>query len=230
VQIRNYTAAYDWPRAYTITGTIPGTVSLSQTEAFMAGSDGTVSTVVTSYPPGWEATPEVDWLVAEGPTGQTGGTLTIRALANTRPERVGQVTVRAGSGSAVFTVYQREAGDDHGNSLTTATVWPITQQPQIAGVVNRGGDLDVFRFTAPMPGWYSFRSASDDPSGNPVGSLMDANGAVIVTDDDGAGGREFLLNAFLTPGVYYVQIRNYTAAYDWPRAYTITATIPGPVT
>jgi hypothetical protein len=104
-------------------------------------------------------------------------------------------------------------------------VWTVASNRSITGVLETGPDYDVFRVVAPASGSYSFRSAIT--AGDVYGSLLDAAGTVITENDDGAGGRDFLITYTLTAGqTYYVQVRNYSPGYATPVPYTLTATVP----
>jgi hypothetical protein len=232
LEVRNYSPLHSTPVPYTVTATVPlvvpGSVLLAPSVAAVSEAGGAVTTVVTSNPVVWSAGSDVSWLTLAPASSLSGSMLRVTAAANTGAARTGRVTVTAGSAYAVFTVDQSEAGDDHGNTPGTATAWPVATQSKVAGVLETGSDSDVFRFTAPASGTYSFRSAT--AAGDPCGDLMDSAGAVIATDDDGGEGRDFLIAAELTAGrVYYLRVRNYSTNYAPPLLYTVTAAVPGAV-
>jgi hypothetical protein len=113
--------------------------------------------------------------------------------------------------------------DDHGSSMAGSSSWPVASQSQVTGSLEVASDVDYFSFTAPASGTYTFRSGPS--TGDVMGSLYGSNTALIASDNDGGGGRDFLVTAYLTSGVrYFVGIRNTDSAASTSGAYTITMT------
>ncbi len=113
--------------------------------------------------------------------------------------------------------------DDYGNTIDTAYNWAITgPNPAINGNIERLGDIDVFKFTAPFSGTYQIISTS---SIDMVGTLYNSARSVLASDDDAAGNRQFKISYPLVKGqVYYVQVGTYANYYTG--AYSIRLMTP----
>ena len=102
------------------------------------------------------------------------------------------------------------------------------------GVLNPrsdGGD-DVDWFKLDMTGMAAATDVIIQTDGpvDTVGRLLDSDGAELADNDDGGFGRNFLIGANLTPGVYYVELRAMPGTpgrTGWkPMRWTTTATVP----
>jgi hypothetical protein len=94
------------------------------------------------------------------------------------------------------------AADDHGNTPATAT--PLGFPAQAAGALERGGDVDVFRFEVPQA-----RTVTVETTGNTdtFGHLLDSAGRQLDQDDNGGTDRNFRIIRLLQPGTYYIRVR-----------------------
>jgi hypothetical protein len=95
--------------------------------------------------------------------------------------------------------------DDHGNSSSSATL--VSVPSTTGGAIHFAGDHDYFRFT--ITGTQNF-TASSTGSTDTFGDLMDATGAVLVSNDDANGSRNFYIARQLNAGIYFVRVRHYS--------------------
>ena len=123
-----------------------------------------------------------------------------------------------------------QTGDDHGNTFASAT--PLALGSSIAGRIDPGDDVDVFRLDL------TGRSGNTDvwiySTGelDTVGGLFDINSRTpfLLNDDSFISGRllNFHLRATLAPGTYYVGVFSFdrltTGNYT---LYAETVTDPG---
>ncbi len=95
--------------------------------------------------------------------------------------------------------------DDHGNSLTSATTFPLNSS--LGGVIEEGADLDFFRIDLPSAGLLTLYSSGNLDT---VANLLSANGSNLAVNDDGGSGRNFLINRNVDAGTYYLRVRSYS--------------------
>jgi hypothetical protein len=108
-------------------------------------------------------------------------------------------------------------------STATGCAWsnlatPITKSIEIAG------DTDWIKFVPTASGTWTFTSSkpANSPLFDPVGTLHNASGTQLARDDDGAGDRQFRVQASLTAGqTYYLEVSAYNT---YTGNYTVTAT------
>ena len=103
--------------------------------------------------------------------------------------------------------------DDHGNTFATASV--VASLPASrSGVLNYGGDVDMFSITLTATTTVNFSTAGTT---DVVGYLYNAAGTLLAFNDDGAGIPNFRMKATLPAGTYYVKVVGYyrstTGAY-----------------
>ncbi|MGY8641808.1 MAG: BACON domain-containing protein [Verrucomicrobiales bacterium] len=94
--------------------------------------------------------------------------------------------------------------DDHGNSLSSATPFPLGSSQ--AGVIEEGADLDFFRVDLPAAAILTLYSSG---SLDTVANLLNASGTNLAQNDDGGSGRNFLINRNVEAGTYYLRVRSY---------------------
>jgi hypothetical protein len=122
-----------------------------------------------------------------------------------------------------FTVYHRGIPqDDHGNTVNTATSWDIAANRTVTGSLEVSDDWDVFEFTPPTRGTYTFTSGPS--TGDVYGVIYDEWSHEITHADSGGGGKNFRVKVTLDRGQYFVAIRNADQSSVTTGAYTITAT------
>lgn len=96
--------------------------------------------------------------------------------------------------------------DDHGNTIAASSTLEINQT--VTGILETGGDRDVFKVQAGAAGTLTIQSSGTT---NVVGTLLNASGTVLSTNDDGAGTPNFRLTRTLTAGgTYYVRVSGKT--------------------
>ena len=95
------------------------------------------------------------------------------------------------------------AGDDHGNTRSTAT--RIALPSTTSGTIDPGNDTDHFRFVVPARGAVVMESTGGLDT---VGTLFNVRGGRIVQDDDGAGYPNFRIERTLDAGTYYVRVHS----------------------
>ncbi len=97
--------------------------------------------------------------------------------------------------------------DDHGDTIATATA--VAMPSTTNGVINRAGDLDVFRFaiTSTLEVTATTLSSIDT-----FGDLMNSSGTVIASNDDANGSLNFRIVSVLPAGTYYIRARHYSSS------------------
>lgn len=112
---------------------------------------------------------------------------------------------------------------------------PLALTPETV-TLDDGYNVDIFKFTAPQDGFYSFKSAGGQIGGtyysldgsvlerdtiDPWAELYDANGYYLAWDDDRGGNYNFAIFQQLKQGeaVYLV-----VGGYAWPQQADITVT------
>lgn len=109
--------------------------------------------------------------------------------------------------------------DDHGNTIATAT--SLAVNGSVTGNLEKGGDVDVFRIQVPSAGTLVVQSSG---STNVVGTLLNASGTVLSTNDDGAGAPNFRVTRTLAAGgTYYVRVSGKTTTTTG--GYGVTAVL-----
>lgn len=95
--------------------------------------------------------------------------------------------------------------DDHGGTLTTATVAPSADF-EISGFVGAGGDVDMFRFTTTGQFQASVSPISVGTNLDILASLLDATGQVVLTSNpvDKVGAS---FTTTVAAGTYYLAVR-----------------------
>jgi hypothetical protein len=89
--------------------------------------------------------------------------------------------------------------DDHPNEAASAHVLAT----QLSGRIEKSGDTDLFRIDIPQSG--ALTVSSTGPS-DVSAVLMDSNGNVIASDDDGGVRYNFSVSAAVTAGTYYLKV------------------------
>lgn len=99
------------------------------------------------------------------------------------------------------------SADDHGDTVDTATT--VSTESSTAGELEEGGDFDYFRLeigeTVALTVWTSGDTDT-------YGTLFDADGASLETDDDDGSGTNFEIERELEAGTYFVEVRGFSAS------------------
>ena len=97
--------------------------------------------------------------------------------------------------------------DDHGDSIATATTVPT--ESSTAGELEEGGDLDYFRLeigeAVALTVWTSGNTDT-------YGTLFDADGSSLETDDDDGSATNFEIERELDEGTYFIEVRGFSAS------------------
>ena len=101
----------------------------------------------------------------------------------------------------------RSAPDDHGDGEAKATA--VALPSSTAGELQRPADTDYFRFEVGAPGVVRVETAGET---DVVGTLVSADGAISLTDDDSGPAANFLIRAKLPAGTYFVAVRGFAGA------------------
>ncbi|MCL2316980.1 MAG: BACON domain-containing protein, partial [Actinomycetia bacterium] len=214
-------------------GSNPISVSLPSWSAPGAGGTQPVQVNTSGV---WEvSTP--DWITASPGFGSGGTQVTLKAAPNTSgADRSATVLFVAGGRWASVVVSQSAqvaAGDDCGNTPSTACSWPDLGVP-VSGRIETLGDTDWFRIVVPVPGQWSFTYTRPavDPIASSVGTVYwdQKNGrppASIASDFYSAGDSQFRVKANLQAGeTYYLEVSSSRAALVTGN-YMVTAIPPG---
>ena len=119
-------------------------------------------------------------------------------------------------------------GDDHGNTRSAAT--RVATGSTTAGTLT-AGDVDYFAVTVSQSGTLTVNTSG---STDTHGTLENASGGTLATDDDGGSGSNFRVSASVGGGTYYVKVRGYsgstTGDYQLHVAFTPSDTPPPALT
>ena len=92
-------------------------------------------------------------------------------------------------------------GADNGDTAETAT--PVVATSTTFAALADSDDIDYFRIELPEAGWLR---AETTGRGNQRGALTAEDGALIAEDDDSGEGYNFLIEAELEAGVYFIKV------------------------
>ncbi len=110
-----------------------------------------------------------------------------------------------GSLSTVESINLLKLRDDFGNDFIDAETIKLNTTTNAS--INYPGDIDFFKFTAPMNGMYTIQSTG---STDTFGSIYDNNKKLIVENDD-SGDRNFSISINLIEGQnYYIKAKHYS--------------------
>ncbi len=103
------------------------------------------------------------------------------------------------------------AADDHGNTIALATI--VALPGTRAGVIEKSGDVDFFKFTVAATATVTIKTTG---SIDTYGTLYNATGGYLTEADDSTD-LNFSIHRKLAPGVYYIAVDGYdskvTGAY-----------------
>ena len=128
-------------------------------------------------------------------------------------------SVGPGTGSYTLTISPSDFQDDHGNDVETATT--IEVETTVAGIVDYGSDVDIFRFTANVGQGYQIDVALGALHDS-LAILRDSDGSELTSNDDHGDSR---VNRIFwkapDSGDYYVEV----SADHWGSTGSYTLTI-----
>jgi len=134
--------------------------------------------------------------------------------------RAGGIYGTSGSYVLRLSTAASTSGDDFGNTFSAARLISLSGEGSGGqnGAIERSGDVDMFRFVAPVSGWMTITQSAR--TGSTLDSLLtvyNASQVQIGSNDDGGGGRNSLVEVQVTAGAtYYVKAAAYqtsTGAY-----------------
>lgn len=94
--------------------------------------------------------------------------------------------------------------DDYGNTIEDAA--PIEVESVTAAGIQTFGDVDYFKFTVDKDYKVVIMTTGNTDT---FGSLYNENGILIEQEDDTGIDKNFYISRDLTPGVYYIEVRDY---------------------
>ena len=154
------------------------------------------------------------------------GTYFVQIRGFTRTGTGGAADVSAVGPYTFISAFQPNvSADDHGNTLATATI--LAPGATAPGVLEIGGDLDVFRISIPSAGTIALQTTGTIDT---FGTLTDASGNILTTDDDGGITVNFSIGVQVVPGDYFLFVSGFssdtTGSYELASIYTPVTAIP----
>ena len=110
----------------------------------------------------------------------------------------------------------RSGRADDGDTTNTATP-VVAASTTFATLRDHDNDIDHFRIELPEAGWLR---AETTGNGDPRGALAAEDGELIAEDDDSGEGRNFLIEAELDAGVYFIKVDEHPG-WNYPTDYTL---------
>ncbi|MCY3821539.1 MAG: S8 family serine peptidase [Gammaproteobacteria bacterium] len=98
-------------------------------------------------------------------------------------------------------------GDDHGDDIGSAT--SVSVPSTTDGELEEGGDRDYFRLSVSEDTTLTVETTG---STDTYGTLFDADGSSLETDDDGGAGTNFEIERDVDVGTYYVEVRGFSSS------------------
>ena len=96
-------------------------------------------------------------------------------------------------------------GDDHGNDFMSAT--KIKVGSSNPGIIELGGDIDLFRFDLKYPITVLTKSFGETDI---YAELLDNAGQLIAADDNGRDSNNFMIKTPLLPGPHFLRIKHFS--------------------
>ena len=109
----------------------------------------------------------------------------------------------------------RSERTDDGDAADAAT--QVAAMSSTIAEIERVGDVDYFRIELPEAGWLR---AETTGGVNLRGALTAEDGALIAEDDDSGEGYNFLIQAELEAGVYFIKVDEHPG-WNYPTDYTL---------
>ena len=107
------------------------------------------------------------------------------------------------------------SGDDHGNEFSVAT--RIKVGSTSAGIIELGGDIDVFRFDLKYPITVLTKSSGNT---DVFAEILDNAGQLLASDDNSRDSNNFMMKLPLLPGPHFLRVKHY--APDGTGDYILT--------
>ena len=97
------------------------------------------------------------------------------------------------------------SGDDHGNEFNGAT--KIKVGSTSAGIIELGGDVDVFRFDLKFPITVLAKSSGNT---DVFAEILDNAGQLLASDDNSRDSNNFMMKLPLLPGPHFLRVKHYS--------------------
>ena len=104
----------------------------------------------------------------------------------------------------------RSGRTDDGDTADAAT--PVVATSTTFAALADHDDIDYFRIELPEAGWLR---AETTGNGDPRGALTAEDGGLVAKDDDSGEGRNFLIEAKLEAGVYFIKVDAGSGTFDY---------------
>ncbi|MCB4746521.1 MAG: pre-peptidase C-terminal domain-containing protein [Sulfurovum sp.] len=118
------------------------------------------------------------------------------------------VKVKHSSASSIgyYTLISQFISDDYGNTRSTAK--PINPNSTTQGRIEVDGDVDFFKIQIHSRGTLVVKTTGLTDT---YGTLLNANGHQIASDDNGSAYSNFKISKSVTAGTYYVKVKHSSA-------------------
>ena len=130
--------------------------------------------------------------------------------------------VETGSYSLKVDFEANVVADDHGDNSESASTLAVGTAT--IGVLEQGGDVDVFKIELSSAGSFTVQSAGTTDAD---ARLLDANGAELAKDSDSGNNLNFSISRDLAAGIYYLEVRGAgqatTGSYNLDSSFTEAA-------
>ena len=195
--------------------------------SFSAGADSGTFEVLSNTQ--WSWSTDEPWVHVDMENIQSGNQTFFFAVdANSSTaDRQATINLIAGDLTTVHIINQAgDTNDDHGNDINTATL--VSPNSTTPGNFLIADDLDYFQIDVPENGMIQISTTGNIDT---YGSLLDASGATLATNDDGGLGSNFSISQFIPAGTYYVEVRHYlsgTGQYQFVSSDINTPTLVSP--
>jgi hypothetical protein len=187
------------------------TSTTSSTTSTTSSTTSTTSSTTTSIP---STTSTTSTTTSSTTTSIPSGTSTTSSTTTSIPS--GTSTTSSTTTSMI--------GDDHGNSIGTATL--ISLNNSTNGSIDSAGDYDYFRFNLTNRSSVTIYTTGTTDT---YGYLLDSSGTEIRRNDDDID-RNFQIIETLNAGTYYIAVRNYYSSATSGNYVLSTSTATAPTT
>ena len=133
--------------------------------------------------------------------------------------KVGSFRTATGSYVVLAQFTPAPAGDDHGDTRSSATV--LRPGGSVTGEIEEGDDEDLFRVDVAQSGTLTLYTTG---SLDTLGELLAGDGSFLAADDDSGTRGNFRIVHHAVPGTYYIKVGSYSRRTG---AYTVHAELEG---
>jgi hypothetical protein len=149
-----------------------------------------------------------------------------RLSAGTYYVRIRHYSARGTGNFNVRSTFTPIVTDDHGNTTSNATSVALsgTSTTTRAGVLERAGDVDMFRVVVSGNGFLNARTTG---STDTLGIIYNGAGQQLAQNDDANGTTNFALRQAVSAGTYFVRVGHYSSTGTG--AYVLNVNFEGAV-